>query len=269
MDALPTCTQIDVERRGPHLHVTLARPETRNALTQIMIGELAAVFDAVAEDRSLASIVVRGAGGTFCAGGDLKGFDAAGAAAPDGADPLIAENRRFGRFMMRMDRQSQAIVVVVEGAAFGGGFGLICGSDVALVHADARLALSETGLGLPPAQIAPFVVRRIGLTHARRLALTGHRLCGHEAVSIGLAHEAYDDTTALDRGLVDTLALIERCAPSANAATKRILHDSLERPLGDVLDSAATAFAAALRGAEGREGVRAFVEKRRPDWFGA
>lgn len=269
MADLPHCEQIRVERRGPHLHVTLDRPDTRNALTQAMIGELEAVFEAVADDRTLASIVVRGTGGTFCAGGDLKGFNAAGGAVPDGPDPLVGENRRFGRFMTRMERQPQVVVAVVEGAAFGGGFGLICGSDVALIHADAKLALPETGLGLPPAQIAPFVVRRIGLTQTRRLALTGQRIDGREAVRLGIAHEACEDTAALDRALAETLALIERCAPSANAITKRILLHSLDQPLDAVLDGAAAAFATALRGPEGREGVRAFVEKRRPDWFGA
>ena len=269
MADLPRCEHILAERRGPHLHVTLNRPDTRNALTQAMIGELDSVLAAVADDRTLASIVLRGAGGTFCAGGDLKGFDAAGATASDGPDPLIAENRRFGRFMTRLERQPQTIVAVVEGAAFGGGFGLICGSDVALVRADARLALSETGLGLPPAQIAPFVVRRIGPTQTRRLALTGLRIDGRTAVRIGVAHEVCEDGAALDCALDETLVLIERCAPSANATTKRILHDTLDQPLDVVLDGAAEAFAAALRGPEGREGVRAFVEKRRPDWFGA
>ena len=268
-DILPACRTLLLEQRGPHLHVTLNRPETRNALSAEMVDEFGAVMDAVASDRGIRSLVLRGAGGTFCAGGDIREFRSAyqAAARPeDGPDPIAVNNRRFGDFMARLNSLPQTVVAVIEGAAFGGGFGLLCGSDVAICRADTRLAISETGLGLLPAQIAPFVVQRIGLTQARRLALTGARIDGEEAARIGLVHYACAGAETLEAQLAEVLRDIGRCGPAANAATKRILLDSLTLPLGAVLDQAADAFAEAMRGAEAREGVAAFIERRAPSW---
>lgn len=268
MSTLPACEHLALRRRGPHLHVTLNRPAARNALTDDMIGELLQVLDAIAEDRSITSLVLRGAGGTFCAGGDIKGFQAAFSEPPtSGApDPIAINNRRFGEFMTRINSAPQTVVAVVEGAAFGGGLGLVCASDVALCHADTRFALSETGLGIPPAQIAPFVVQRVGLTAARRLALTGMRFDGREAGRLGLVHVVCEDDAALEQRLNDVLEQIATCAPGANAATKQILLASTAKPLPEVLDAAAQAFAACLRSPEGHEGVSAFLQKRRPVW---
>src|SRR5690606_31682175 len=132
--------------------------------------------------------------------------------------------------------------------------------------AGTKFSLSETGLGIPPAQIAPFVVKRVGLTTARRLALTGMRFDGHAALAMGLVHETADDADALERSLTRVLNEIGRCAPGANAVTKRILLDSLTEPLDAVLDAASDDFAAQLRGAEGQEGVMAFLQKRPAEW---
>lgn len=266
---LPACATLKLERRGPHLHVTLNRPEARNALTEEMVRELLAVTAAIADDRAVRSVVLRGADGTFCAGGDIKGFRAAFSTPPPAhgaADPIAVNNRRFGEFMTRINALPQTVVAVVEGSAFGGGLGLVCASDVAVCRADTRFALSETGLGIPPAQIAPFLVQRIGLTHARRLALTGVRFDGREAGRLGLVHFVCEDDVSLEQRLQEVLEHVGRCAPGANAATKAILLASTEQPLEQVLDGAAHAFAEALRGPEGREGVSAFMEKRRPTW---
>ncbi|MFL6714060.1 MAG: enoyl-CoA hydratase/isomerase family protein [Sulfurifustis sp.] len=266
---LPDCTTLKLEQHGPHLHVTLNRPDVRNALTEEMVRELSALMDEIADDRAVRSVVLRGTGGTFCAGGDIKGFRASfGTPAPaDGApDPIAVNNRRFGSFMTRLNTLPQTVVAVVEGAAFGGGLGLVCAADVAICRADTRFAVSETGLGIPPAQIAPFIVQRTGLAEARRLTLTGVRFDGREAGRLGLVHFVCDDDAGIERQLGDVLAHIARCAPGANAATKAILLASTAQPLDRVLDDAAQAFADALRGPEGREGVAAFLEKRRPAW---
>jgi isohexenylglutaconyl-CoA hydratase len=266
---LPARETIEIEQRGSHLHVTLNRPETRNALTEEMVRELLSVIDAIAADRAVRSVVLRGAGGTFCAGGDIKGFRTSFSAAPPASgapDPIAVNNRRFGEFMTRLNALPQTVVAIVEGSAFGGGLGLVCASDVAICRADTRFALSETGLGIPPAQIAPFLVQRIGLTEARRLALTGARFDGREAGRLGVVHFVCDDGASLEQRVTEVLDDIGRCAPGANAATKAILLASTEQPLSDVLDGAAQAFAEALRGIEGREGVSAFLEKRRPSW---
>ncbi|MGO8918873.1 MAG: enoyl-CoA hydratase/isomerase family protein [Stellaceae bacterium] len=269
MTALPPCNTLLLSRDGSCLHVTLNRPETRNALTGEVVQELLAVAALLESAADIGTVVLRGAGGTFCAGGDIKGFMAqfnTAAPAPGEIDPIAVQNRRFGAFLQRFDHLPQTIVVAIEGAAFGGGLGLACIGDVALCTADARFAMSETGLGVVPAQIAPFVARRVGVPEARRLALTGTRFDGREAGRIGLVHHVCDTAEAFAATLARVLADINRCAPGANAATKHLLLASRDTPLDALLDAAALAFAAALRGVEGREGVTAFLEKRPAAW---
>jgi isohexenylglutaconyl-CoA hydratase len=268
---LPRCETLLLQQQGRRLHVTLNRPDARNALSREMVRELASVADLLEHDQDTSVVVVRGANGTFCAGGDIRGFMTMFKSPPPLAgekDPVALGNREFGTFMTRFEALPQTIVMVVEGAAFGGGLGLLCAGDVVLATNDAKFALSETGLGIPPAQIAPFVAARIGVARTRRLALTGVRFDGREAERIGLVDKAYDDGAALDAGLAGTLGDIARCAPNANAAIKRLLLASRTTPREELLDQSADAFAACLRGPEGQEGVTAFLEKRKPKWTG-
>lgn len=267
--ALPASKTLLLRRDGSRLHITLNRPEAKNALSGEVVQELLKVVEFLENAADIGAVVLRGAGGTFCAGGDIKGFMAQFNSAPPkpgDKDPVAVQNRRFGAFLARFDSLPQTIVVVVEGAAFGGGLGLASIGDVAICIADARFAMSETGLGIVPAQIAPFVAARVGVSQARRLALTGERFDGREAWRIGLVHHLCEDRSALETTLLRVLGEIGRCAPSANTATKRLLLASRTTPLDALLDQAADAFAAALRGAEGREGVTAFIERRLAAW---
>jgi isohexenylglutaconyl-CoA hydratase len=265
----PTCKTLLLQQRGSRLDITLRRPDAKNALNAEMVQDLLRVVELLEGARDVGSVVLRGADGTFCAGGDIKGFMEqfkSPPPAPGQKDAVAVQNRRFGTFLARFDSLPQTIVVVVEGAAFGGGLGLAAIGDVVIARADARFAMSETGLGIVPAQIAPFVAARVGVPEARRLALTGVRFDGREAGRIGLVHHVCDDAAALEATLAKVLGEIGRCAPGANAATKRLLLASRTIPLEPLLDQAADAFAAALRGDEGREGVTAFLEKRKPAW---
>jgi len=271
MTTLPTTETLLLAPRDGVLHVTFNRPERRNALNVRMVEELIAVFAAISGDATLRAVVLRGAGGSFCAGADVKDMTDARAADPAQvpADPKAAaarSNRRFGDLMTAVNHATAPVIAVVEGAVMGGGFGLVCSSDVALALRDARFGLPETGLGLIPAQIAPFVVQRVGLTHARRLMVTGARFDGAEAARLGLVHELCDDVAALEAALARVLDQIRRCAPRANAATKRLLLHSLGRELPAVLDEAAQVFAEASVSDEAREGTLAFVQKRLPEW---
>ena len=168
--------------------------------------------------------------------------------------------------MSAVSAAPQPVIAAVEGSVMGGGIGIVCASDVALASADARFGLPETGLGLIPAQIAPFVVQRVGLTHARRLMVTGARVDAAEAVQLGLVHELCADSAALDAALERVLEQIRRCAPRANAATKQLVLNASGRALETVLDEAALVFADASLGEEAREGTLAFVQKRLPKW---
>jgi isohexenylglutaconyl-CoA hydratase len=253
------------------LHVTLNRPERRNALSPRMVDELISVFKESAAAPELRAIVLRGAGGSFCAGADVKAMASANPAeaAAVAADPkraIAVGNRRFGELVSSVQAATAPVIAVIEGSVMGGGIGLVCASDIALALRDARFGLPETGLGLIPAQIAPFVVQRVGVTQARRLMLTGARFDGAQALRIGLVHEACDDLAALQARLAETLSQVRRCAPRANAATKRLLMGSLGRELTSVLDEAAQVFAEAALSDEASEGTLAFVQKRAPKW---
>jgi isohexenylglutaconyl-CoA hydratase len=252
------------------LHVTINRPEARNAMSLVMVRELGDLFADIEARRDVRAVVLRGAGGHFCAGGDVKDMAAARSAdpGPDGKDPIAVVNAQFGELVDRVNRAPQVVIAVLEGSVFGGGFGLACVADVALAASSASFGLPETGLGLPPAQIAPFLVQRLGVSQARRLAVTGARFDGTEAARIGVVHECHPDAAALDAALARVIEEVTRCAPDAIAATKRILHESHTQSLPPValIEEAARLFAAAARGAEGQEGTMAFIEKRLPAW---
>lgn len=269
MANLPTCSNLLVEQQGSRLYVTINRPESRNALSHEVVQELSSVIDAIAEDRSIRTVILRGAGGTFCAGGDIKSFQESfqSSAPTDGSrDPIALNNRAFGDFMIKMNSMPQTLVGIIEGAAFGGGLGLVCATDIAICMADTKFALSETGLGIPPAQIAPFVLQRVGITTARHIALSGSRFNGERAKELGLVHYVVKDAEELEATLKQALNDIGKCAPGANAETKRILMDAQRKPLEEVLDYAADAFARQLRGPEGQSGVMAFIQKQPAAW---
>ncbi|WP_203141661.1 enoyl-CoA hydratase/isomerase family protein [Marinobacter mangrovi] len=267
MTTLPDCDTLALDQRGPVLHLTLNRPDARNAMSLAMVREMAAVFESIATDADIRCVVLRGAGGHFCAGGDIRDMAAARSQKATGdADPFRDLNRAFGRLIETVNTAPQVVIAILEGAVMGGGFGLACVSDLALARDTAKFAMPETSLGIIPAQIAPFVVERIGLTQARRLALLGLKVDGHEACRLGLVHSVVESDDALDRALDDAIASLIRCAPRATAATKALLHRVGHEPMPSLLDDAAQQFADAVRGEEGAEGTMAFMQKRPPAW---
>lgn len=263
---LPDCETLLLTLQGGVLDVVLNRPEKRNAMNDTMVRELRDVFAAIHDDRSVRAVVLRGAEGNFCSGGDISGMNAR--SAPEaGAKPVMWEfNRSFGRMITEVNAAPQVVIACLEGAVLGGGFGLACISDVAIADTQARFGMPETGLGIIPAQIAPFVVKRIGLTQARKLALLGDWVAGDRAEALGLVHMVTSGQDAMDAALAKVLESVQRAAPGANALTKKLLLavDQLEHEA--LLDQAADWFAEALGSEEGREGTRAFMEKRKPNW---
>lgn len=268
LDAMPELTTLLLTREDHVLYITLNRPDCRNAMSLQMVNELSRVLDSCRDDLSIRALVLRGANQHFCAGGDIKDMAqarATNANSETGEDPFIALNRRFGTVISQLDQQPQVVIAVLEGAVLGGGFGLACVSDVAIAAETAQFGMPETGLGIIPAQIAPFVVTRIGLTQARRLTLLGARFDGVEAARLGLVHYAVP-AEQLEPTLTQVVDQVRRCAPNANRVTKALLHKVGQQPMEALLDDAATAFAAAVQSAEGAEGTMAFVQKRLPTW---
>ena len=182
-------------------------------------------------------------------------------------DGVALHNRRFGAIMSRFEELPQTIVMVVEGAAFGGGLGLMCGGDVVLAAADAKFSISETTLGVPPAQIAPFVAQRIGVSRTRRLSLTAHRFDGREAERIGLVDMACEGTAALDAALGASARRDHALLAARECRDQAAILASRKMPREELLEQSADAFAECLRHAEGNEGVNAFLQKRKPKWM--
>lgn len=252
------------------LAVSINRPDARNAMNDQVVTDLIATFGHLQSRKDIRAVVLRGVGGNFCAGGDIRDFARIRQMkVTPGTDPIANFNRRFGEMLELVNTAPQATIAVAEGAVLGGGFGLACVADVTIAHQDASFGMPETGLGILPAQIAPFVVERIGLSNARRLGVCGARFNGAEAVRLGLAHFVETDNTALEQRLAAVLRQIRRCAPQANAVTKQIMLSVGKQPLAAVLDEAARLFSLALSGDEAAEGTRAFTEKRNPTWAGA
>lgn len=270
---LPDMQTLLLIQDGAVLHITLNRPECRNAMSETMLTELGTVFGAIHDQLDIRAVVLRGTQGNFCAGGDIKDMAALRVQAMNAANDTerqagyIRFNRAFGTLIEKVNHAPQTVIAVLEGAVLGGGFGLACVSDIALALDTAQFGLPETGLGVIPAQIAPFVVQRIGLTQARRLALLGNRFNGHEAVRLGIAHEVFDSNADLDEALAKTINYIRRSAPNASRLTKALLHNSTQvSDLKSTLDQAAIQFAAAVSSDEGAEGTMAFIQKRLPHW---
>lgn len=265
--SLPEFPTLLLRLDGGVLHVTLNRPGRKNALSPQMMDDLLEVFTWVPAVVKPRAVVLRGAGGTFCAGADIKEMSKQRAADPSNPKRSIAlGNRRFGDVLSAAAAVPAPLLAIAEGAVLGGGFGLVCVSDIAFALPSARFGLPETGLGVIPAQIAPFVVKRVGMVQARRLMLTGARFDSTEALRLGMIHETCADEAALEASLNRTLTDIRRCAPGANAATKQLLRRVETSELETALDIAAQVFAAAQLGPEAREGTKAFLEKRAPEW---
>ena len=254
-----------VECDGPVLKVTMNRPEARNALSPTMVRELTQAFEQARDDAGIRVVVLMGAGGTFCAGGDLKGMESSDAARGGSKDSTAASNRRFGTLLEMADALPKAVIALIEGAAMGGGVGLVAISDWAIAEKGTQIGTPEVTVGLVPAQIAPFVVARIGYTQARRLATYGLRLDAEAALRIGLVHEIAENHGELMVKGAAAINQVLRCSPEAVAETKQLVRASVREPLGSTLDAASHVFAASLAG-DAREGIRAFIEKRKPAW---
>ncbi len=249
------------ERRGV-LFATISVPATRNALSPDVVAALAAAVQAA---RSARALVVRGAGGVFSAGGSLGSFQQRLAANDLGDDAVATRNRRFGVFLQDLAALPVPVLAAVHGAAMGGAVGLVATADIVIATADARFGLPETSLGIVPAQIGPFLLPRLGLPVARRLALTAQRIDAQEALRLGLVDRVAPDAAALDAALAEELTRLLANGPAALIATKDYLARCAVQASGQALDVGAALFAAAMRG-EGRDGIAARREKRPAPW---
>ena len=252
---------------GPVMHVTLNRPEQRNAMSLAMVLELRQALAQAEADGTTRVIVLRGAGGHFCAGGDIKDMARARLTLGDNPDAIVDVNQAFGDLCVAYAGTGLAVVAVVQGTVMGGGFGLACVADVTLADDSVVFRLPETSLGLVPAQVGPFLVERLGYAEAKRLAVTGATVDAPTALRLRLVHEVHAEAQALDAALLRVLADILHCAPGALAATKALIAKARLHSPSSLVHEAAETFARAVLGPEGQEGMLAFVHKRAASWM--
>jgi isohexenylglutaconyl-CoA hydratase len=265
-DAVSSGELLLVERRAGFWFARLNRPQKRNALSDPLVAALSEVLERVAADLEARALVISGAGGHFCAGADFGRFlELMQTPAGQADDPIAHYNRQFGSVLERVAALPVATIAVVTGSAMGGGCGLAAACDRVIAADDATFAMPEVTLGVAPAQIAPFVVRRAGARRARWLMLTGARLKGPAAAEAGLA-DAVVPSAQLRATLEADLRLLAAAEPAALRATKRIVTRTLECPLPAALDGASREFAGLLRHGAAREGIAATVAKRAPAW---
>jgi len=251
------------ERDGPVLRLTLNRPDVRNAFDEELIAALNAAATEAAEDPALRAIVLAGSGKTFCAGADI-GWMSKAIAYTQRENLRDAED--VVRMLERLDTLPVPVIARVHGAALGGGVGLAAVCDIVIAAEDTTFALSEVRLGILPAVVAPYVVRKIGTSAARELFLTGARFSAARAKEIGLVHEvvaAADLDAAVTRRLAEVLA----AGPKAVGLAKALIREIAGANPRDVIGLTTNTLASQRVSAEGQEGLRAFLEKRKPDWI--
>jgi len=247
---------------GPVTTVTLNRPDVRNAFNEDLIGDLTTFASTIPTDGSVRVVVLRGAGATFCAGADLQWMSRM---AGYTREENLADARVAASMFLALDSLPVPVIGRVHGAALGGGAGLAAVCDVVVAAEDAMFGFTEVVLGILPAMISPYVVRKIGLSAARELCLSGVRFSAARARDIGLVHEVVTGDR-LDITVDKHVAHFLKAAPSAIAATKRHLSQVAGRVPADVLEQTAEAIATQRVSPEGQEGMRAFLEKRPPTW---
>jgi isohexenylglutaconyl-CoA hydratase len=263
----PGYANITLARDGAVARLTLNRPDRRNALTHAMMLELEDAFAKVRDDQSCRVLVLRGAGGHFCAGGDLDAMaDMPPKPANGAADPLVPAYRQLGDALLTLNHLPQAVVAIVEGSAVGGGLGLACCSDVVILHESARLGMPEPKWGFIPSQILPFVVRRVGEGAARDLAVTGRVIDGMEAHRLGIGRHFCANQAELNRTLKALIDDILKLEPGALATVKRLVLSAATADDRTVLDDAAESLVDLLRRPQAAEGIKAFMAKAAPPW---
>lgn len=255
-------TTVAVEPDGSIARVMLNRPERRNAFDSRMVTELSEAFEELAQDSSLRGIVLAGAGSVFCAGADIQWMQSA---SPVSESQAKDDAHRLIRMFRAIDECPCPVIGLVQGPAFGGGVGLMAVCDIVVAAEDATFSLSETRLGLIPAVIAPFLLRKAGESFLRRYCLTGEAFSASTAHCFGLVHDVVPESDLDDR-ITELIEAITRLAPRATRESKALLHRMLPLSDGDRWARCAEANAGARCAPEATEGLQAFVEKRLPSW---
>jgi len=253
---------LQLHRDGAVATVTLNRPEVHNAFHPTLIGELTEAFGELGQTPDVRVVVLAAAGTSFSTGADLNWMRASAGYTEDENE---ADALRMAALFETIDACPKPVLARVQGAALGGGVGLVACADVAVAAQEVLFGLTEVRLGVAPAVISPFVVGKIGRAEARRWALTGARFDADTARRIGLVHEVVP-LEALDAAVATEVDRLLKGGPAAQAEIKRLLRAVAGREPASVRGETAALIARLRASAEGQEGLAAFLEKRVPNW---
>jgi methylglutaconyl-CoA hydratase len=253
-------SRLRVVRDAPLARVTLARPDVRNAFDEVLIDSVTRAFLSFGDDRETRVVVLEGEGPIFCAGADIEWMRRAGSWSKAENE---ADAEKMARMLRAIDQCLKPVIALVQGAAIGGGVGLVAAADMAIADEDAVFSLAEVKLGILPSVISPYVLRAIGPRNARRYFLTGERFGAAEARRIGLVHEvAADLGTACER----LIAALLTSAPEGVGVAKRLIDEVAGKSPDEAMPITVRTIAERRASAEAKEGLSAFLEKRPPAW---
>ncbi|HEX7677739.1 MAG TPA: enoyl-CoA hydratase-related protein [Thermoanaerobaculia bacterium] len=248
-----------VDEADDVLTVTLNRPEVHNAFNEELIAEAIDFFSGLGASTARV-VVLRGTGSNFCAGADLNWMSRMVSYT---RDENVRDSSQLARMYALMNECPLPVIGRIQGAAIGGGVGLVAVCDVAIAARDAKFGLTEVKLGILPAVISPYVIAKIGETHARALFLTGERLDAERALRIGLVHRVVDD---LDAAVAETIALLKTSGPEAVRECKKLIAYVASHDLIDAIPYTIEAIATRRVSKEGQGGMGAFLKKEKAPW---
>jgi methylglutaconyl-CoA hydratase len=253
---------VDHSFQGRIATITMKRPEVHNAFNTQLIQDLQSAFTQLSQDNNLHAVILAGEGKSFSAGADIQMMQEA---ITFSADENVQDALRLADLMQTIDTFPCPVVARVHGTAMGGGVGLVAVCDIALVASHARFAFSEVKLGIAPAVISPYVLRKIGVSHARALFTTGERFSAQRACEIGLVHVVVP-AEQLDEAVERTIQELLSSGPQALRTCKKLAQQVGTMENTEALLYTAETIARLRTSAEGQEGLRAFLEKRQPSW---
>ena len=242
--------------------ISLSRPELHNAFNDVMISELTYCFKNVGNMENIRVVVLRGEGKSFCAGADLnymKGI------AQFGYQENFEDGKRLANLFETVYKCPKPTIAVVHGAAFGGANGLLAACDIVIAEENTTFAFSEVKIGISPATIGPYVLKRIGEFAGKELMMTGKRFKGKDAEKYGLVNRSVDNSQ-LKQVLEEYMKQFMTSAPKAVEATKEMINKIVDNKLTDPMEYTADLIARLRAADEGQQGMAAFLEKRRPGW---
>jgi len=254
-----TAVRVETDERGV-ARLVIARPERKNAFDAALIAELISAIARI--DRSSRAVVLQSEGDTFCAGADIEWMRGM---AGYSLEQNIADSTALARMFRALYDLEMPLVARVQGAAIGGGAGLVAVADIGVVSTEASFAFTETRLGILPAVVSPYVVRKIGPARATALFVTGSRIDAKRAHEIGLVERVVEPSD-LDAAVGRVLEAIRSGGPKAVNAAKRLVREIEGRRIDEVTDLTVKRIAEIRVSEEGQEGLRAFLERRDPRW---